>query len=424
MAAIGRRVILYWRGAAVLAGISAVCLLGAWFFWLPAADSNAAFDQVSLLDAASALHGMTELLARRAPRDYSPSSWEYWFWAIFFNPFTLLGVPVVLILVFRGRARLLFAGLVGCLAIVICNEVVLSSKVTSPVTADKIDALMRSRLQRSVGATTPDQIDGGVNPITPLERMVATAMAGNLHREITAALKSQSMTAAERARAEALLREVDATLSMLGKSSSATTDDAKAAPSKLPSFGNVGKTMDAAANKDNQALAQRLMPGGKLPSFGDLAKTMDSAAANDANRDPLAGLGPTVAGMTIDPSVAAYTLAQIAYLENHPDEASRMLGEIVNPDALPKKADQQRVDIMREWVAARGYPVSPDLWPPQTRVPMRYVRFAARILLGCGLAFAALSLIPLLLSAVAEKRRRRIGRLVEARRAGQLAGAY
>jgi hypothetical protein len=122
----------------------------------------------------------------------------------------------------------------------------------------------------------------------------------------------------------------------------------------------------------------------------------------------------------VEPSVAAYTLAQIAYLENRPAEASRMMASVGDADARIGRVHRQRADIMREWVAAKGYPVpQPAATTVRLSIPMSFTRQLAHLLFGFGLAVATLAVLPLGLLAVAGTRSRRIRALVDERHQSQ-----
>jgi hypothetical protein len=119
----------------------------------------------------------------------------------------------------------------------------------------------------------------------------------------------------------------------------------------------------------------------------------------------------------VEPSVAAYTLAQIAYLEDRPAEAGHMLAKITDPGLLTALIHHQRVEVMSDWAAAKGYPLSHEAKAPSyLLIPMRFTRHVAHVLFGLGLAVAMLALVPLGLLAIAETRGRRIRALVDERR--------
>jgi hypothetical protein len=141
----------------------------------------------------------------------------------------------------------------------------------------------------------------------------------------------------------------------------------------------------------------------EAPTFRDLRRALDA---------------PTPARRTaVEPSVAAYTLAQIAYLEDRPAEAGHMLAKITDPGLLTALIHHQRVEVMSDWAAAKGYPLSHEAKAPSyLLIPMRFTRHVAHVLFGLGLAVAMLAFVPLGLLAIAETRGRRIRALVDERR--------
>lgn len=115
----------------------------------------------------------------------------------------------------------------------------------------------------------------------------------------------------------------------------------------------------------------------------------------------------------IDRSIAAYTLAQIAYIEGRPADASAFLSLIDGPRVLTSRIANQRVDLMLEWTEAHGYPVSNLAWRPN--LSMALTRTVARAFLGISFVFLAILLTLSGLIVVASRRDSRIRSLVEAR---------
>ncbi|QKC82807.1 hypothetical protein [Mesorhizobium sp. NZP2077] len=118
----------------------------------------------------------------------------------------------------------------------------------------------------------------------------------------------------------------------------------------------------------------------------------------------------------IDGSVAAYTLAQIAYVENRPADAGMLLARIVDPGVLMGRINNQRADLMLEWAQANGYPARGLDWTPNLPQPMAETRATGQFFLIAGLALLALLAATAALIAIAGRRLSRISSLVDARR--------
>ncbi len=113
----------------------------------------------------------------------------------------------------------------------------------------------------------------------------------------------------------------------------------------------------------------------------------------------------------ISVTLAAYPLAQLAYIENRPQDIAPMLEVMTEERDLDSAAHQQRVDIMREWAAANGHP-SGQAWTSLV-VSMSVVRGIGAVLLPLGLAALALGFLAAAVIPIAMTRRGRIGTLIE-----------
>ena len=120
---------------------------------------------------------------------------------------------------------------------------------------------------------------------------------------------------------------------------------------------------------------------------------------------------PAAAPLKIDGSVAAYTLAQIAYIENRPADAARFLPLIVRAAMLNSEVDWQRTNIMLEWTAVHGYPVSSLA---VTRpYPIATIRVYVRLLFIGAVVLLMIVVTLVALIFAADKRRERIGAMIE-----------
>jgi hypothetical protein len=120
----------------------------------------------------------------------------------------------------------------------------------------------------------------------------------------------------------------------------------------------------------------------------------------------------------IEPSLAAYTLAQLAYLEGDTADASRFLSQVRDVRELHPGVHCERLAIIRDWVAAHGHSPAAIDWV-NVDLPSQ-VRQLGRSLLTLSVASLALALLVTPLLAVAVARRNRIEALIEERGRYQL----
>jgi len=118
-------------------------------------------------------------------------------------------------------------------------------------------------------------------------------------------------------------------------------------------------------------------------------------------------------------SAAAYTLAQIAYLENRPADAAAMLNRMSDRSIIRQRSTEQRTDLMIEWVVAHGQPAPAWLSSPKSDRPTAFGRSLAAALSIIATAAAVAMLLPLGLLGYARHRRSRIKALVSERQGGQ-----
>jgi hypothetical protein len=151
-----------------------------------------------------------------------------------------------------------------------------------------------------------------------------------------------------------------------------------------------------------------------------LRQYLQQAAGLPATPPGVDGLrkgGPEQAGLPpIDGSIAAYTLAQIAYVENRPADAGMLLARIVDPGVLAGRINNQRTDLMLDWTQAHGYPARGLDWTPILPQPMATTRAMGKVFFGAGFVFLALLTAAAALIAIAGRRSSRISSLIDARR--------
>lgn len=114
-------------------------------------------------------------------------------------------------------------------------------------------------------------------------------------------------------------------------------------------------------------------------------------------------------------SAAAYTLAQIAYLEGRASEASVYLNDIERIDAFRPDVHRERLALLVGWVSANGYPVANDKWFAGDDAVRSLIRSAGRWLICGSLISLALAILVVPLFAIASTRRSRIEALIEER---------
>lgn len=118
----------------------------------------------------------------------------------------------------------------------------------------------------------------------------------------------------------------------------------------------------------------------------------------------------------VDASNANYVLAQIAYLEDRPEDAAHYLGRDIDAGSLDGLIHRQRLDLMREWVSAHGYGVPSKVANLELRRPMSFARRSGNAYLAAAVAAGLLLIVLSALLTVAGRRRGRIVELVEMRR--------
>lgn len=115
----------------------------------------------------------------------------------------------------------------------------------------------------------------------------------------------------------------------------------------------------------------------------------------------------------IDPPLAAYTLAQLAYLEGDTADAWRFLNQVKDVRELYSGVHRERIAIIRDWVSAHGHSPEAIDWV-NVDLPSQ-VRQLGRWLLTLSVASLALAVLVTPLLAIAVARRNRIEALIEER---------
>ncbi len=122
----------------------------------------------------------------------------------------------------------------------------------------------------------------------------------------------------------------------------------------------------------------------------------------------------------ISSSAAAFTLAQLAYLEDRPTDTAAMVGRVVDRTVLdPRGVDDlvpsNRLALMREWVHAHGETVPATSSRAYVSISPEATRRVASLSLGASLGLLVLAAVTLYLMIFASRRRNLIGELVDMR---------
>lgn len=172
-----------------------------------------------------------------------------------------------------------------------------------------------------------------------------------------------------------------------------------------------GETPELPARR-HQDVVSHLRPSVTLPSFSVIAPKEPAVAAR-----PSAASKSTYAA--VDSSAAAYTLTQLAYLENKPKDAASMARLIRIPETIAADVHRQRLMIILDWLEAHGEATAKSFVPQDLADGMGATRRFGRTLLLAAVILTCLALVPICLAAYAGRRRSRIGELV--RQAHQVA---
>ncbi|PDT03657.1 hypothetical protein CO666_13890 [Rhizobium chutanense] len=158
---------------------------------------------------------------------------------------------------------------------------------------------------------------------------------------------------------------------------------------------------------DGSTVAAGNIPQPDTNGFQGLALNLRGSIAAEKNTPS------SVGKPDIDPSLAAYTLAQIAYLEGEVAEASDFLSRIEDVKDLHPDVHRERMAIIRDWVSANGHAPREIDWLPADLASL--VRQLGRWLLTLSVASLALAVLVTPLIAIAVARRNRIEALIEER---------
>ncbi|MBB6219964.1 hypothetical protein [Rhizobium leguminosarum] len=168
--------------------------------------------------------------------------------------------------------------------------------------------------------------------------------------------------------------------------------------------------LDLAAGRTNGGLIAPSQP--VTDSFRGLDVNLrGSIAAENRSASPAA---PT----EIDASLAAYTLAQIAYLEGNVVDAAKFLNQVSEMKVLYAGVHCERLALMRDWVSANGYTANAMDWLNADFPSL--VRRLGRWLLTLSIGSLGLAAVATSFVAIAVARRRRIEALLEERDRYQL----
>ncbi|NMN73997.1 hypothetical protein [Rhizobium sp. 57MFTsu3.2] len=127
--------------------------------------------------------------------------------------------------------------------------------------------------------------------------------------------------------------------------------------------------------------------------------------------------------VSVDGAVAAYTLAQIAYIEGDAAEASERLSEVQSSRDLVPAAHQQRLALIYDWVASHQLDVSKSDWLSGAVACTHFVRTASRGLLLTSIMGILMAGVAAALFGIASRRKTRIEALARERKFAVLTAA-
>ena len=116
----------------------------------------------------------------------------------------------------------------------------------------------------------------------------------------------------------------------------------------------------------------------------------------------------------LNPSIAAYVLAQTAYLEGQPAVATEYLA-FISSNSIKDARARQRIEILRDWTGAHGFPAVMPSWSGSSSVSiaaMRFIGDIAKYVAGFSFLLIASSMA---LALIAFKRRGTINELLKQR---------
>lgn len=120
----------------------------------------------------------------------------------------------------------------------------------------------------------------------------------------------------------------------------------------------------------------------------------------------------------IDRSLGAYLLAQVAYIEGRPNDAADNLARVTDTRMLSSMIHQQRMSVMREWVAADSHLLPPQAAAPRLPLSLERMRRVAAVFSYVALFAAAFGTIMATLAFLGGRRRRRLEAMQPALQSG------
>jgi hypothetical protein len=168
--------------------------------------------------------------------------------------------------------------------------------------------------------------------------------------------------------------------------------------------------LDQAADRSNVAPGDIREPA--TEGLQGLALNLRGSIATENNAPS------SVPEADINPSLAAYTLAQLAYLESDSADAAHFFNQIRDVKDLHPGVHRERMAIIRDWVSAHGQ--TPDAMDWGYADLPALVRRLGRWLLTLSIGSLGLAVLVTPLLAIAVARRNRIEALIEERGRYQL----
>ena len=117
--------------------------------------------------------------------------------------------------------------------------------------------------------------------------------------------------------------------------------------------------------------------------------------------------------LTFEKLNATYALAQIAYVENKPEQASEWLTFLVQNGMPQSLVHLRKIALMIDWVEARGHPLPDHKSKPRIQALTDVPRFIAQIFYWLSVAIGLSACVTLILGFVANQNLRKINALVQ-----------
>jgi xanthosine utilization system XapX-like protein len=183
----------------------------------------------------------------------------------------------------------------------------------------------------------------------------------------------------------------------------------------LPSFINMG------TGKAAQIEISDRQKGPSLPSFSAIGSQKADSLTNPKGpknkasflQDKTVPVLKREDFLTFEKLNAIYALAQIAYLENKPEQASEQLTFLIQNGMPQSLVHLRKIALMIDWVEARGHPLPDHKSKPRIQALTDVPRFISQIFYWLSVAIGLSACVTLILGFVANRKLRNIDALVQ-----------